>query len=673
MKIEYYLNNSALLINRDFIADMLRGMGWFLIQGLCLLADAMKHIYDTAFGFIDFTTWSVYNQYIDYFKPVFLAVMSLSLFALGIMLVMGKEKKPKIAINIVIALLLLSSSTVIFSAINGLVKDFKEGVDNFSITGSSQQQDPTPYSIVGQYTWDVYSIDQNNGLGNVNFNNNKKSIKNGKINIDKNTIGLVKINEFLDPDDRTFKWSAEAKEILENKIVPVGYDYTSRVSYVEEENYNGLAWTSFGNEFYYRYKVEFMPIIIILFSTVLLYFAMSYKVVRIGFELVVGRLLAYIYSAELSNGERIGKILIFIRDSYITLLMTAVCIKIFFLANIYISETVENIWIKCFLVLFVAFSVIDGPNLVEKLLGMDVGLQSSVARIFAMGHFAKAGGKGVGEIAKGFKKLFSVLLGGKKGKDSDGASNSFERNTTNNGKDIGSEKMGGEAKVKEKKQGSDFNRDTGFMDSKNKDSRNDFMGDKNSNDNQKFNSDDTSFMNKMNGANFEDGKPEDKDAVFDKNNELNKKTPFNEREDNTNRFTQKEEQGNNSQNKVFDEKSNEEDNRFSRTNDVIDAKNRTSTHLADDTDVENDSSESISNTGKKTNRSSLNTNDSLSENASSVNSTENRKRSKNIDKSMNKNNKFKTTKSDFKKGDRDMEKDSLINRFTDFRDNNKED
>ena len=54
-------------------------------------------------------------------------------------------------------------------------------------------------------------------------------------------------------------------------------------------------------------------------ALIIIFLTMSYKCVRIAFELVVGRLLAYLYSTELSGGEKIRKILVFIRDSYILL------------------------------------------------------------------------------------------------------------------------------------------------------------------------------------------------------------------------------------------------------------------------------------------------------------------------------------------------------------------
>ena len=116
---------------------------------------------------------------------------------------------------------------------------------------------------------------------------------------------------------------------------------------------------------------------------------MAYKVTRIAYELVVARLLALLYSAEVSGGEKIGKIFVFIRDSYILLLITTICIRLYGLFNAFITETVDNSFAQAVFIVFAAFCVIDGPNLVEKLLGMDAGLSSSTARMMAAYGAAK--------------------------------------------------------------------------------------------------------------------------------------------------------------------------------------------------------------------------------------------------------------------------------------------
>ena len=98
--IDFYLNNGDLLTQNDIVTGALRTIGFWLLKVLTTVADACRQLYDITFGLIDFTTWPKINTFIENFKPVFVALMAISIFALGIMLIANHEKKPKIAINI---------------------------------------------------------------------------------------------------------------------------------------------------------------------------------------------------------------------------------------------------------------------------------------------------------------------------------------------------------------------------------------------------------------------------------------------------------------------------------------------------------------------------------------------------------------------------------------------
>lgn len=99
---------------------------------------------------------------------------------------------------------------------------------------------------------------------------------------------------------------------------------------------------------------------------------------RIIFEIVTAYLLAVIFSSEISGGRKIVKILDNLKNLYIALLMTVVMIKIFVLANDYINARDFGTITKTFALLFFTLCLIDGPNIVEKVLGVDIGLSSSL-------------------------------------------------------------------------------------------------------------------------------------------------------------------------------------------------------------------------------------------------------------------------------------------------------
>lgn len=78
-------------------------------------------------------------------------------------------------------------------------------------------------------------------------------------------------------------------------------DDKNKITYSLDELYDGVAWTDLLNEFYYRYTVDYGVMWMELISLIIIYLFMSYKVIRILYEIVIHRLLAYLYSANLNN------------------------------------------------------------------------------------------------------------------------------------------------------------------------------------------------------------------------------------------------------------------------------------------------------------------------------------------------------------------------------------
>lgn len=370
--IDFLLRNAEVFNTHSVGMGLLRELVWLVFKLMVNITDACEKIYDVTFGLVDISTWPKVNTFIESFKPLFIALMAVSLFALGIMLMFNHEKKPKILINICVAILCVTCSTLVFSQMNQIVKDLKLGID----TVAEDTEATNVYSMVSSHFVDLYYIDQEIGLSNLDYGEYGKDIPRPVLN--KAKLNVLDYTEVLDPDDDAYEFKdSNAEDILTQCIALDG----DGKSYTLKENYNGIGWTSIGNKFYYRYKMDFIPVMLQLIALFFLYITLSYKCTRIAFELVFARLLAYLYSAELSGGQKIARVLTFIRDSYILLLVTTVCLKIYYMLTAYVEDLVQNPLVAAIIGVFIAFSVIDGPNLVEKLLGMDAGLQTSTSRV----------------------------------------------------------------------------------------------------------------------------------------------------------------------------------------------------------------------------------------------------------------------------------------------------
>lgn len=380
--IEFFKLNSEYFISNSIVSSAIRFVGWGIIRFLTFIASGAENLYNKSFGLIDFTTWPKINQFIDAFKPLFVAIMALSIFALGIILILHHEKKPKIIINICIAALCFTCSTVVFQQLNAIVKDVKIGIESVKV---ADKEFNGVYDIISENLTDLVYLDHKYGMKNLNLSKETGKHATTHPNINKKNFGMIDYNEVLNySSDDVYEWKSggEAEEILKKKLVFM----PDTVKYKTRDVFNGFGWNSDGdadmaNEFYYRYHFKFFNACCLLIAMIVIYITMSYKTFRIVWELVFSRLLAVLYSAELSGGQKVAKILVFIRDSYIALLMTVLSIRLFYLGYSFISSYTGSGFIQSIFILFLAFCVIDGPNLVEKLLGMDIGLGSALGRL----------------------------------------------------------------------------------------------------------------------------------------------------------------------------------------------------------------------------------------------------------------------------------------------------
>lgn len=361
--------------NRDIFhtstipGGIFRYIGWSVMKGLVWVAEQCAKLFDESFKFIDFTRYEPVEKFLTSWKPVVFALISLSILFLGLIMIFWQEKKPKLMMNICLAVLIMTSSGYLIDQLNGFVTDdIRSAIlnDGDTSTGSSG----LVYDMVGNSIYDLIYIDDKLDGGLMKMTKNNRKLYD---DFTKEDLELMSINEVLKPDDV----KAESKDLVSNRI------YYKKGKLELKEIYNGVAWTDLLNEYYYRYDVEWFTVIVGLVSLIIVYVCLAYKVVRILYEVVVQRLLAALYSANLSSGQKTLKILDSIKDSYITLILVMVCLKIYLLAYKMVGETQFAAFSKVMLLFFLALAVADGPNIIQKLTGVDAGLSSGMGKIIA--------------------------------------------------------------------------------------------------------------------------------------------------------------------------------------------------------------------------------------------------------------------------------------------------
>lgn len=409
--------NSYIFNNNELILGVFRGLAWALVNALVWLSEGCVSVYNTAFKVIDFSQYEPIQKFINSFKPVFVAVICVSLFAIGIILIMNYEKRPKVFINIFMAVLVVSSSTYLFSLMNTIVISGKEAI--ISDNGSSPV-----YEVVKENIYDLLYIDAKLGLKNLN---GKRSDYPTYETLDEKFLKGIKINDIVSPKNKNLTTN-EAKDLLKYRL---NYFYTNNTPspQLEEIDKGFLKDGDWFNNYYYRYKVDWFSVFCALISISATYLMMGYKVFRILFELAIYKVVAMIQSAELSSSQKTVRVLEAIKNSYVVILITCILIKFYALGTSFINHGVENqnFIVKGFLLCFLAFAVIDGPNLIEKLYGIDAGLSSSTGRLMSGIYTVRtAAHVGLG-FTKGLLNTWSDLKDEQqRGRNKDGLRNTRE-------------------------------------------------------------------------------------------------------------------------------------------------------------------------------------------------------------------------------------------------------
>ena len=435
--IKIYTDYSDLFKQNDIVSNAFRSFGCGLLSFIVTVADAASGLFEKSFGMIDFTKYQPVQDFINDWQVVWVSLLCVAIAWLGINLVFNSDKNPKIATNICLAVLVVSSMTWMISQMNTLLAT---GVRK-EILGTTTTN--TVYETLGNNVHNLKYIDSVAGLKNLG-SKNADGVKyaNAGTPMNKKIWKALKINELVKPDDV----KEESKSIVENYKTDIP-TADGNVKSVVSECYDGVAWTDLLNTYYYRYEINWIEAFLEMISIAIIYLFFSYKVIRTFYEIVFSEILAMLYSPNLNSSQKILKILDGIKDSYIIIMLSLVSVRMYMIATQYISAKDWNSFTKGIFLLFIAFAVIDGPNIVQRITGMDAGLSDGMQKVMSAyyaggmmagaartaGHIAGGAVRGAGKFGK---TIGNVMKSGENsanknalnGVDGAGASSAFNNN-----------------------------------------------------------------------------------------------------------------------------------------------------------------------------------------------------------------------------------------------------
>lgn len=367
--IEFLMDNLEYFKTNDLVTGILRQIGWLIVKGFNSLLDACSTLYDNTFGLVDITRWSVLEDFIKEYEPLVQAILVATLVILGFMFILGKNKKHNLITSALIFAVVFTSSSYLFSTFNSFAVLFKGAV-----VGSEGAADG--YNLVNQNLYDLVYIDEQIGLRNISGTPPQYP------EITEQDMNMIDITETVSNEKDGL--TDDAKDILGKRL-----EYGNVESELVDV-YNGVAWTDFANTYYYRYHFNYWTYYLTALAAIVVFLGLSYKNVRIIYELFVSRILITLFSADLSSSRKAVRILESIRDGYYALCFTAITLRSYFLFTDFITSRGSlGDLTRGIILLLLAFCVVDGANIMEKITGVDAGLSSMAGKLIAGMHMVR--------------------------------------------------------------------------------------------------------------------------------------------------------------------------------------------------------------------------------------------------------------------------------------------
>ncbi len=386
----YALIENGVLELGNIFESCIRSLGWGLITLLAKLVNGIEKTANKVYTLNGFFNSKEINQLVDRYEPIVWTILAISIGILGFKIIFNRQQnRNELPSNILFSILVVVLLSTFMTKMNDITK--------FAIGTLNTTNQSITDTLVKESLYDIYYLDDND------FN-----LEGEKNNISADNIYNIDINEVLD--------SSEVKdsELFKKKIV---FEKNGDKKLVKLES--GLFSI---DEIYYRYNIDFIPVIISLGAIGIAFVCIMLKVIRLLFELAFNKFFVTLLAfADISDGKKLKEMVKHIISIFIVIFITAVLTNMYMLYNSWITKSLvanglgDNGILKILFIVGGAIAVIDGPNLVERILGIDAGLKSSWGTLMAGYGVAKGTLNSGKALASGISKLGNGLALGMAG------------------------------------------------------------------------------------------------------------------------------------------------------------------------------------------------------------------------------------------------------------------
>jgi len=359
----------------NLVNDALRTVGWILVRGLAVIIDGLEEVTNTILLTKTFFNNPGVVEFVQTIQPFLYVLLAGSFLFTGYLIIFQKKfDREGFLINLFITLLIL-----------GLLSPTMIKVNDFSDEAIAQTKSSDLYSENNSTISNKILLQNIHDLVLYDKKEFKVADQKEKMNnIPESLVKNLRVNEVFDQND--FSLSDTGVKLSESFVM-----WDGQKTVLGELDQSGVEWN---NQYYYRYHPNWLTILVTLGVMGFTLFSIAYKLARLSFELAFNYVLAILVApADLHSGQKTKKVIQSILNTFLVIILIFVSIKLYTIGTAYLADTLDGL---AYLIALIAFSaaLIDGPNMVERLFGIDAGLKRGWG--VALGAYAV--GKGTAKV-----------------------------------------------------------------------------------------------------------------------------------------------------------------------------------------------------------------------------------------------------------------------------------
>ena len=358
----------------NILSYIFRQLGWLLVSGLYWLVSAVeKAVWDVTGLFSDFWQNGDAQSIVGRVRFLAAALLILVICYIAWQAFNDKVKWAEIGQNLLLGILVILCLPTLMTYTMSLTRSAMT-----YIKGSSSASSITS-SLVTSNIIDVCGYDTPGTFA-----------ANGDVHPSGKVFGGdgISINDLIEPKNMSNEWEDIYSHYLDNGVVKE----------VNKAEPWGIKIEILSTQ-YYRYKVNWFAIFANLLISAVAYIFTGIKLARLLYELVINQALAEACAfLDIQNGQRLKKCLQTILSTFLTLCGVYLCFSFYVVGQAYLAAKVTELLPRLIIMLAMAWALIDGPNLFEKIVGVDAGLNDGVRTMYgvrAAAGMARSVGRGI--------------------------------------------------------------------------------------------------------------------------------------------------------------------------------------------------------------------------------------------------------------------------------------